>query len=150
MEERPSTPALHEFPPLSRLHFFSPQNHGVIADYLAHLRAHEVGGVMHCFTETLEVARAALDMGFYIPFSGIVTFKNAVELKEVARQVPLERQLVETDAPYLAPVPYRGKRNEPAYGRHVAEHVAELREIPFEALTAATTTNFTRLFKVAL
>ncbi|MCW5619744.1 MAG: TatD family hydrolase [Burkholderiales bacterium] len=113
-------------------------------------RADQVGGVMHCFTETLEVAQAALDLGFHISFSGIVTFKNAVELKEVARAIPLDRMLVETDAPYLAPVPYRGKRNEPAYVRHVAEYVAQLRGISLEALAQATTANFAALFKVAV
>lgn len=113
-------------------------------------RADQVGGVMHCFTETQEVAQAALDLGFHISFSGIVTFKNAIELKEVARAVPLDRMLVETDAPYLAPVPYRGKRNEPAYVRHVAEYVAQLRGISLEALAQATTANFAALFKVAV
>lgn len=108
--------------------------------------AGEVGGIMHCFTETWEVAAAALDLGFHLSFSGIVTFKNALQIKEVARRAPLERILVETDAPYLAPVPYRGKRNEPAYVRHVAEEVARLREMPVETLIAATTENFCRLF----
>lgn len=112
--------------------------------------ADQVGGVMHCFTETLEVAQAALDLGFHISFSGIVTFKNAIELKEVARVVPLDRLLVETDAPYLAPVPYRGKRNEPAYVRYVAEYVAQLRGISLDALAQATTANFAALFKVAV
>jgi len=111
-------------------------------------RADEVGGVMHCFTETQQVADAALDLGFHVSFSGIVTFKNAGELKEVARRVPLDRLLVETDSPYLAPVPHRGKRNEPAFVRHVAEYVAQLRDIPLEALAEATTANFERLFKV--
>jgi TatD DNase family protein len=111
-------------------------------------RASEVGGVMHCFTETQEVADAALDLGFHVSFSGIVTFKNAGDLKEVAKQVPLDRLLVETDSPYLAPVPHRGKRNEPAFVRHVAEYVAHLRNISLEALAAATTANFERLFKV--
>ncbi|MCC7549295.1 MAG: TatD family hydrolase [Burkholderiales bacterium] len=113
-------------------------------------RADEVGGVMHCFTETMDVANAALDLGFHISFSGIVTFRNAVALKEVARRVPLNRILVETDAPYLAPVPHRGKRNEPAFVRHVAEHVAELRGMSLEALAAATTENFQRLFGLRL
>ncbi len=111
-------------------------------------RADQVGGVMHCFTETLEVAEAAIALGFYISFSGIVTFKNAVELKDVARQIPLERLLVETDSPYLAPVPYRGKRNEPAFVRHVAEYVAALRGIGMESLEEATTGNFQRLFGI--
>lgn len=110
--------------------------------------ASEVGGVMHCFTETLELAQAAMDLNFYISFSGIVTFKNAVSLKEVAKAVPLERMLVETDSPYLAPVPHRGKTNEPAWVRHVAEEIARLRGISLQAVAAATTGNFFRLFKV--
>jgi TatD DNase family protein len=109
-------------------------------------RAHEVGGVMHCFTETWDVAQGALDMGFHISFSGIVTFKNAVALKDVARRVPLERMLVETDSPYLAPVPHRGKTNEPAYVRHVAAAIAELRSLDLAVLGAATTHNFFELF----
>ena len=111
--------------------------------------AERAGGVLHCFTESQEVADAAMEMGFYISFSGIVTFKNAVELKEVARSIPLERMLVETDSPYLAPVPYRGKTNQPAYVKYVAEAVAELRGMPFEELAEATTQNFFRLFKQA-
>ena len=111
--------------------------------------AGEAGGVMHCFTETWEVARAALDLGFHISFSGIVTFKNAVPLKEVARQVPLDRMLVETDSPYLAPVPHRGKSNQPAFVRHVAEEVARLRGIAFEDVAHATSENFFRLFRLA-
>lgn len=113
-------------------------------------RANEVGGVMHCFTETLEIARAAMDLNFYISFSGIVTFKNALAIKEVAKAVPLERMLVETDSPYLAPVPQRGKTNEPAWVRHVAEEIARLRGMSLEAVAAATTGNFFRLFKPAL
>lgn len=112
-------------------------------------RAAEAGGVMHCFTESWEVAQAALDMGFHISFSGIVTFKNAVALKEVARRVPLDRMLVETDSPYLAPVPHRGKSNQPAFVRHVAEEVARLREIAFEEVASHTTGNFFRLFRHA-
>ncbi|MCU0842715.1 MAG: TatD family hydrolase [Thiobacillaceae bacterium] len=108
--------------------------------------AEEAGGVMHCFTESLTVARRAMEMGFYISFSGIVTFKNAGELREVARAVPMERLLVETDAPYLAPVPHRGKRNEPAYVRHVAEEIAQVRGVTLEALAEASTENFFRLF----
>lgn len=111
--------------------------------------ASQAGGVMHCFTESWSVAQAALDMGFYISFSGIVSFKNAIELKEVARRVPLERLLIETDAPYLAPVPMRGKRNEPAYVRYVAEEIARLRSIPLEAVGEATSGNFFRLFRPA-
>lgn len=112
-------------------------------------RAERVGGVMHCFTESLEVAMQAIEMGFYISFSGIVTFKNALALKEVAKQVPLNRILVETDSPYLAPVPYRGKTNQPAYVRYVAEEVAKLRGIDYEVLAKATTENFFKLFKHA-
>jgi TatD DNase family protein len=108
--------------------------------------AGEVGGVMHCFTETQEVADGALALGFHISFSGIVTFKNATQLKEVARRVPLERLLVETDSPYLAPVPHRGKTNRPGLVRHVAEEVARLRGIAFEDLAEATSRNFFRLF----
>ena len=111
--------------------------------------ADSVGGVFHCFTESAEVAQQALDLGFYISFSGIVTFKNAVALKEVARAIPLDKLLVETDSPYLAPVPHRGKRNEPAYVRHVAEEIARLREIEYSALAEATTCNFFKLFKDA-
>jgi TatD DNase family protein len=111
--------------------------------------AGEVGGVMHCFTETWDVARQALDLGFHISFSGIVTFKNAKDLKEVAKQVPLDRMLVETDSPYLAPVPHRGKSNQPAWVRHVAEEVAALRGIAFEDVCGATTGNFFRLFRHA-
>ena len=108
--------------------------------------AEEAGGVMHCFTETWEVAEGALALGFHISFSGIVTFKNAVALKDVARKVPLDRMLVETDSPYLAPVPHRGQTNQPAYVRHVAEEVARLRGVAFEDVAAATTANFFRLF----
>ncbi|MDI6750770.1 MAG: TatD family hydrolase, partial [Rhodocyclaceae bacterium] len=108
-----------------------------------------VGGVFHCFTESAEIARAALDLGFYISFSGIVTFKNALELKEVAKMVPLDRMLVETDAPYLAPVPYRGKVNQPAYVRFVAEEIARLRGQDLDAICAATTENFFKLFSHA-
>jgi TatD DNase family protein len=112
-------------------------------------KAEEVGGVFHCFTEDVEVARQALDLGFYISMSGIVTFKNATVLKEVARMVPLDRLLVETDSPYLAPVPYRGKTNEPAFVRYVAEEVATLKGLPYVELAAATTDNFFRLFSYA-
>lgn len=122
------------------------------ADTLRLLReenAGEVGGVMHCFTETWEIAKQALDLGFHISMSGIVTFKTATELKEVARQVPLNRLLIETDAPYLAPVPFRGKMNHPALVRHVAEHIADLRGIPLQELAAATTANFFNLFSRA-
>jgi len=111
-------------------------------------KAAEVSGVMHCFTETWEVAEAALAMGFYISFSGIVTFKNAKQLKEVAQRVPLERILIETDAPYLAPVPHRGKLNQPAYVKHVAEEIATLRGISLNEVGHSTTENFARLFKL--
>ena len=109
--------------------------------------AGRAGGVMHCFTETLELALAAIELDFYISFSGIVTFKNALAIKEVAKTVPLERMLVETDSPYLAPVPQRGKTNEPGWVRHVAEEIARLRGISLETVAAATTGNFFRLFK---
>ncbi|MEO8346580.1 MAG: TatD family hydrolase [Betaproteobacteria bacterium] len=112
-------------------------------------RAGDVGGVMHCFTETWEVAQGALDLGFHISFSGIVTFKNAVALKDVARRVPLDRMLIETDSPYLAPMPHRGKRNQPAWVRYVGEAVAQLREVPVGDIARATSDNFFRLFKVA-
>lgn len=111
--------------------------------------AEQVGGVMHCFAEDWETASAALDIGFYISFSGIVTFNSAKELKEVAKRVPLDRMLVETDAPWLAPVPYRGKTNQPAYVRHVAEHIAELRGVAPAIIAAATTDNFFKLFRAA-
>lgn len=107
--------------------------------------AQRVGGVMHCFTESLEVAEAAMALGFYVSFSGIVTFKNAASLKEVARRIPLDRILVETDSPYLAPAPYRGKTNQPAYVKYVAEQIALLRDIPFEEVARATTQNFFRM-----
>jgi TatD DNase family protein len=108
--------------------------------------AQEVGGVMHCFTENLEVAQAAMDMGFYISFSGIVTFKNAIIIQEVAKTIPMERMLIETDAPYLAPVPFRGKLNQPAYVKHVAEFIAKLRGIPVETVGEITTRNVYCLF----
>jgi len=111
--------------------------------------AGEAGGVMHCFTETWAVAKAALDRGFYISLSGIVTFKKALTVREVAQRVPLDRLLVETDSPYLAPVPYRGKTNQPGYVKHVAEEVARLRGLSYEALVDATTANFFRLFPSA-
>ena len=116
---------------------------------LAEEGADAVGGVMHCFTENWEVARRALDLGFYISFSGIVTFKNAAIVKDVAQKCPLDRILVETDSPYLAPTPYRGKQNQPAYVRHVAEEIAKLRDISFDEVMAATTENFFTLFKHA-
>ena len=111
--------------------------------------AEQVAGVMHCFTESWEVAQAAIEMGFYISFSGIVTFKNAITVKEVAQKVPLDRMLIETDSPYLAPVPYRGKINQPAYVRYVAEEIARLRGISIETVGQATSANFFRLFERA-
>ncbi len=117
---------------------------------LAEEGAPSVGGVMHCFTETWEVARQALDLGFYISFSGIVTFKSALAIKEAAQRTPLDRILIETDSPYLAPVPHRGKTNEPAYVRHVAEEIARLRQLSPEEVGAATTANFFSLFKHAI
>ena len=109
-------------------------------------RAGEAGGVLHCFTETQAVADAAIDMGFYISFSGIVTFKSARDLQAVAASIPLDRLLIETDAPYLAPVPFRGKLNEPALVVHVAEKIAELRGISVAEVAEASTRNFRRLF----
>lgn len=108
--------------------------------------ADQVGGVMHCFTENWEMASQALDMGFYVSFSGIVTFRNAEELRDVAAKVPKERLLIETDCPYLAPVPHRGKPNEPRHVVHVAEKIAELHEMEYEQLIELTATNFQRLF----
>ena len=112
--------------------------------------AGQVGGILHCFTETWDVAEAALALGFHISLSGIVTFKNALTVKDVARRVPLDRLLIETDSPYLAPVPYRGKINQPGYVRFVAEEIARLRDIPIEELAAATTANFSRLFPTTI
>jgi len=112
-------------------------------------KADEIGGVMHCFVEDWEIAKQALDLNFYLSFSGIVTFNSAKALKEVARQVPADRYLVETDAPYLAPVPNRGKPNQPAWVRYVAEHVAELRGETLESVAATTTDNFYTLFRQA-
>ncbi len=108
-----------------------------------------VRGVFHCFTETQAVAEAALEMGFYISFSGIISFKSAVELQQVAKMVPLERCLIETDSPYLAPVPHRGKTNQPAYVAHVAQQLATLKGLPVEDVAAATTANFETLFSAA-
>jgi len=108
--------------------------------------AERVGGVLHCFTESWEVAQEAMKIGFYISFSGIVTFKNAVALKEVAQKVPLERMLIETDSPYLAPAPFRGKINQPAYVLHVAEEIARLRNVDVEVIGEVTSANFFQLF----
>jgi TatD DNase family protein len=105
-----------------------------------------VAGVMHCFTESLEVAQAALAMGFYISFSGIVTFKSAKDLQAVAKAVPMERILIETDSPYLAPVPHRGKMNEPGFVKHVAEYIADLKGIPLSQVAQQTSDNFFNLF----
>ena len=110
--------------------------------------ADRAGGVMHCFTESWDTAAAALDLGFYISFSGIVTFKNAQALKEVARKVPMERMLIETDCPYLAPVPHRGKLNQPGFVRHVAEEIGRLRGLTLESVATQTSYNFFHLFKV--
>ena len=106
----------------------------------------KVTGVFHCFTETQAVAKAALDMGFYISFSGILTFKTAADLREVAQFVPLDRMLIETDSPYLAPVPYRGKTNNPSYVPYVAKLLAELKGQPLETIAEATSRNFETLF----
>ncbi len=111
--------------------------------------ADQVGGVMHCFAEDWDMAQRAMDLNFLISFSGIVTFQNARVLKDVARRLPLEWILVETDAPWLAPVPHRGRPNEPAYVRFVAEHIAELRGAALETIAEATTSNFFRLFPLA-
>jgi TatD DNase family protein len=113
-------------------------------------RADEAGGVMHCFTESQSVADAAMELGFHISFSGIVTFKNAHELKAVAKQVPLDRLLIETDSPYLAPVPFRGKTNQPGWVKHVAEEIARLKELPLEQVANAATVNTSRLFQLPL
>ncbi|BCK63247.1 metal-dependent hydrolase [Aeromonas hydrophila] len=111
--------------------------------------AEQVGGVLHCFTESLEMAEAAMAMGFYISISGIATFKNAAALQAVVKALPLERLLVETDSPYLAPVPHRGRENEPAFVRDVAQFIADLRQIPLAELAQATSHNFFELFKLA-
>jgi TatD DNase family protein len=109
-------------------------------------KADVIGGVMHCFTESWDVARRALDLNFYISFSGILTFKNAVQLQEVAKKVPLDRILIETDSPYLAPIPFRGKQNHPALVKHVAERLCELRQVPFAKIAEVTSENFYRCF----
>jgi len=117
-------------------------------DVLADEGADQVGGIIHCFTEDWAYAKKALDLGFYISFSGIVTFKNALAIKEVAKKVPADRFLIETDSPYLSPVPFRGKPNYPTYVRYVAEHLAELREISVEDIARLSTDNFNTLFKL--
>ena len=111
-------------------------------------QAEKCGGVLHCFTENYDMAKQALDLGFYISISGIITFKNAEDLREVVRKLPLDRLLVETDSPYLAPVPYRGKQNQPAYTREVCEYIATLKGISAEEMAQITTQNFERLFKI--
>jgi TatD DNase family protein len=115
---------------------------------MAEEKAGEVGGVMHCFTESLDVAKAAIDLGFYISFSGILTFKNATSIKEVAQNIPLDKILIETDSPYLAPTPHRGETNQPAFVKHVAEEIARLRNISVDEVGVATSQNFNRLFKL--
>ena len=110
--------------------------------------AGELRGVIHCFTGNYESACAYLDLGFYLSFTGIITFKNASALREVVNKVPLERMLVETDSPYLTPVPYRGKRNEPAYVRFVAETIAKVKDIAFEEIAQVTTANVKQLFRI--
>lgn len=116
---------------------------------LAEEKAEEVGGVMHCFTETPEVAQQALDLGFYLSFSGVLTFKNAEQVRAAAKLAPLDRILVETDAPYLAPMPYRGKQNQPAYVSYVAEALAKVHAVSLEQVAQITTDNFYRLFSAA-
>lgn len=110
--------------------------------------AADIGGVMHCFTETLDVAEQAMAMNFYISISGIVTFKNAVQIKAVAQKVPLDRLLIETDSPYLAPAPFRGKLNQPGYVKHVAEEIARLRGVSVIEIASSTTNNFNKLFNI--
>jgi TatD DNase family protein len=112
--------------------------------------ASKVGGVMHCFTESWEVAQAAMELGFYISFSGIVTFKSAKDLQETCKKVPLEKMLIETDSPYLAPMPHRGKTNEPAWVSHVGEFIAGLKDVSVEELAKVTTHNFKTLFKAPI
>ncbi|MDO4626105.1 MAG: YchF/TatD family DNA exonuclease [Pasteurellaceae bacterium] len=112
--------------------------------------AEQCGGVLHCFTENWAMAKQALDLGFYISCSGIITFKNAEDIRDVIRQVPLDRLLVETDSPYLAPVPYRGKQNQPAYTREVCDYVASLKGLTSEEFAQITTQNFEKLFKINL
>jgi len=122
------------------------------ADTINLMREHNAekcGGVLHCFTENWDMAKKAIDLGFYISISGIVTFKNAVELKDVVKQIPLDRLLIETDSPYLAPVPYRGKTNQPAYVQDVAYYISELKRISYKELATATTANFYSLFNLA-
>ena len=112
-------------------------------------KAEDIGGVMHCFTETLDVAKKAIDLNFYISISGIVTFKNAESIRDTIKKVPLNKLLVETDAPYLAPVPNRGKRNEPAFVKHTAEFLSVLKNVSYEKIAIQTTENFFNLFSKA-
>ena len=117
-------------------------------NYCAPKERARLRGVIHCFTGDYDAARAYLDLGFYLSFTGIITFKNAEPLREVVRKVPLERMLVETDSPFLTPVPHRGKRNEPAYVRFVAETIAEVKDVVLEEVAEATTRNVQDLFKI--
>jgi TatD DNase family protein len=119
-----------------------------VVDILREEDAKEVGGIMHCFTGSLEVAKECMEMNFYISFGGPVTFKNAKKPKEVVKEIPLDKLLIETDCPYLTPHPYRGKRNEPSYVRFVAEQIAELREMAVEELAEKTTANAKKLFGI--
>ncbi|WP_423186543.1 TatD family hydrolase [Alishewanella sp. d11] len=122
------------------------------ADTIALMKSHQAeqaSGVLHCFTENYEMAKAALDLGFYISISGIMTFRNATELRDVVRKLPLDRLLIETDAPYLAPVPHRGKTNQPAYVTDVAAAMAEVKGVALTELAQQTTANFYRLFPLA-
>lgn len=111
--------------------------------------AQDIGGVLHCFTESLEMAKQAIDINFYISFSGIITFKNSIEIQEVARKIPLDKILIETDAPYLAPMPFRGKPNEPAYIKYTAEKMADLRDETIEKIAEITTRNYFDLFSLS-
>lgn len=117
-------------------------------NFLREGNAEAVGGIMHCFVEDIEMAKQAIDLNFYISFSGIITFKNAKELQEVVKYVPLDCMLIETDCPYLAPTPFRGKPNEPAYVKYVAEKIAELKKEPYEKVAESTTNNYFDLFNL--
>ncbi|MDM5196819.1 TatD family hydrolase [Fictibacillus enclensis] len=120
-----------------------------VVDILREEGAEEVGGIMHCYSGSLEVAKECMEMNFYISFGGPVTFKNAKKPKEVAKEIPIDRLLIETDCPYLSPHPLRGKRNEPSYVKYVAEAIAELREMPLEDLVKKTTENAKRLYQIS-
>jgi TatD DNase family protein len=117
---------------------------------LAEESADEIGGIMHCFVDDLYTAQQAIEMGFYISFSGIVTFKNAKNLQEVAQKLPLERILIETDSPFLAPMPHRGKQNQPAYVEYIAKQIALLHDISIETVAKVTTNNFLKLFRMKI